>query len=59
MEISKTEMGALIILMNRDEYKKLKNNKILECLTSFYSKRENRAIICKDDTMLNFDDIIN
>ena len=59
MEISKTEMGALIMLMSKEEYKKLKNNKILECLTSFYSKRENRAIICKDETMMNFDDIIN
>ena len=43
------EMNALIILMDRHEFKRLYNQKILECLTSFYGNNKNRAIICKEN----------
>ena len=43
------EMNALIFLMDRNEFKKLYNQKILECLSSFYGKKKNRVIICKEN----------
>ena len=46
---SKTEMNSLIILMDKPEFKKLYNTDILECLFSFYGKKKNRAIICKEN----------
>ena len=46
---SKTEMNSLIILMDKPEFKKLYNTEILECLFSFYGKKKNRAIICKEN----------
>ncbi len=44
----KNEMISMITLMNMPKYIKLYNNDILECLTSFYGMRKNRAIICKE-----------
>ena len=46
---SKSEMNSLIILMDKPEFKKLYNTEILECLFSFYGKKKNRAIICKEN----------
>ena len=49
----KVEMNSLIILMTRPEFKKLYNKNILECLSSFYGKNKNRAIICKENPNTN------
>ena len=47
-ERCKEEMISMIILMDMPEFQKLYNQGILECLSSFYGMRKNRAIICKD-----------
>ena len=51
-------MYSLVTLMSKNAYKKLYTVNILECLTSFYSKRKNKAIICKDN-ILGADDEVN
>ena len=43
------EMNSMLILMNIPEYKKLYNQTILECLSSFYGMKKNRVIICKEN----------
>ena len=45
----RTGMYALILLMDRPEYKKLYTMNIIKCLSSYYSKKENRAILCMED----------
>ena len=47
-EKCRVEMNSMIILMNMPQFKKLYNQNILECLSSFYGMRKNRAIICKE-----------
>ena len=59
IEDCRAGMYSLITLMNKDAYKKLHTVNILECLTSFYSKRKNRVIICKDDPLRVNDEINN
>ena len=49
-------MRTLVMIMKKAKYNKLYNMKILEHLSSFYSKRKNRAIICKENET-KFDDI--
>ena len=44
---SKTSMLSFIILMEKPEFLKLRVANILDCLSSFYEKKKNRAIICK------------
>jgi hypothetical protein len=44
----KNEMISLILTMNTPKYLKLYNQDILECFSSFYGMRKNRAIICKE-----------
>ena len=44
---SRTAMLSLMILMEKPEFIKLRVGKVLECLSSFYEKKKNRAIICK------------
>ena len=47
-EKCRVEMNTMVILMNMPQFKKLYNQNILECLSSFYGMRKNRAIICKE-----------
>ena len=47
-EKCRVEMNSMIILMNMPQFVKLYNQIILECLSSFYGMRKNRAIICKE-----------
>ena len=49
----KVEMTALLILMQRKEFKKLYNQNILEYLSGFYGKNKNRVIICKENPNTN------
>ena len=49
-------MRTLVMIMTKAKYNKLYNMKILEHLSSFQSKRKNRAIICKENET-KFDDI--
>jgi len=44
---SRTAMLSLIILMEKPEFIKLRVANVLDCLSSFYEKKKNRAIICK------------
>ena len=50
-EKCRVEMNSMIILMNMPQFKKLYNQNILECLSSFYGMKKNRAIICKESTI--------
>ena len=45
----RTGMLSMIILMELPEFKKLYATNIIACLASFYSKRKNRAILCKEN----------
>jgi len=44
---SRTAMLSLMILMEKPEFLKLRVANVLDCLSSFYEKKKNRAIICK------------
>ena len=59
IEDCRTGMYSLVTLMNKDPFKKLYTVNILECLTSFYSKRKNRVIICKDNPLKFNEEISN
>ncbi len=50
-EKCREEMNSMIILMNMPQFVKLYNQIILECLSSFYGMKKNRAIICKESTI--------
>ena len=43
------EMYSLIMLMDLPQYKSLYTMNIIRCLASFYSKKENSAILCKEN----------
>ena len=43
------EMYSLIMLMDLPQYKPLYTMNIIRCLASFYSKKENSAILCKEN----------
>ena len=43
------EMYSLIIIFQKPEFEKLNVRKIFECLSSFYEKKKNRAILCKEN----------
>ena len=43
------EMNSLLMLMDIPKYKKLYNGDIIKCIASFYLRKENRAIICKEN----------
>ena len=45
----RTGMLSMIILMDLPEFKKLYSMNIIKCLASFYSKKKNRAILCKEN----------
>ena len=45
----KTEMNALLMIMDLPQYKKLYTGEIIKSIVSFYAKKENRAIICKEN----------
>ena len=45
----RTGMLSMIILMELPEFKKLYSMNIIKCLASFYSKKKNRAILCKEN----------
>ena len=53
-ERCRLEMNSMIILMHMPEFIKLYNQSILECLSSFYGMRKNRAIICKDSPVSTY-----
>ena len=44
-----TGMYSMIMMMELPEYKQLYTMHIIECLASFYEKKRNRAIICKEN----------
>ena len=44
-----TGMYSMIMMMGLPEYKQLYTMHIIECLASFYAKKRNRAIICKEN----------
>ena len=44
---SRTAMLSLMILMEKPEFLKLRVANVLDCLSSFYEKKKNRAMICK------------
>ena len=44
-----TGMYSMIMMMELPEYKQLYTMNIIECLASFYAKKSNRAIICKEN----------
>lgn len=43
---TRTEMHSLIMIFMLEKYQKLRLGSILECLSSFYEKKKNRAILC-------------
>ena len=45
----RTGMLSMIILMDLPEFKKLYSMNIIKCLASFYSKKKNRVILCKEN----------
>ena len=45
----KTVIYSLIMLMELPEYKQLYTMNIIECLGSFYAKKLNKAILCKEN----------
>ena len=46
----KKNLYSMIIIMELPQYKKLYTMNIINCLSSFYSKKLNRAILCKEDS---------
>ena len=42
-------MYALRIIMDTPKYAKIRAQNIIDCLASFYGKKENRMIICKEN----------
>ena len=46
---SKTELQSLIMIFMMDKYEKLRVASVLECLSSFYEKKKNKVIICKEN----------
>ena len=47
-------MYTLRMIMDMPKYKKIRVQNIIDCLASFYSKKENRIIICKENPDENF-----
>ena len=45
----KTEMNALLMIMDLPQYKKLCTGEIIKSIAGFYAKKENRAILCKEN----------
>ena len=45
----KNQINIFIMIMERKEYKKIFTPDIITCLASFYSKKNNRAIFCKEN----------
>ena len=48
-KLIQTQIYSLVMLMDLPEYKKLYTMNIIRCLASFYSKKENSAILCKEN----------
>ena len=46
---SKTELQSIIMIFMLDKYEKLRVASVLECLSSFYEKKKNKVIICKEN----------
>jgi len=46
---TRTEMHSLIMIFMLEKYQKLRVGSILECLSSFYEKKKNRAILCIEE----------
>jgi hypothetical protein len=46
---SKTEFQSLIMIFMMDKFEKLRVTRVLECLSSFYEKKKNKVIICKEN----------
>ena len=44
-----TQMNTLILIMDIPEYKRLYVPNIIECLASFYAKKRDKAILCKEN----------
>ena len=49
IEDRQTGIYSMIILMELPEYRQLYTMNIIECLASYYAKRKNRAILCKEN----------
>ena len=45
----KNQINIFIMIMERKEYKKIFTPDIITCLASFYSKKNNRSIFCKEN----------
>ena len=47
---AKNEMNSIIILMQLPQYNKIYTRNIIKSLASFYTRKENREILCKENT---------
>ena len=45
----KTELNALLMIMDMPQFKKLYTGEIIKSIASFYLKKENRELLCKEN----------
>ena len=46
---AKNEIRSIIMIMEIPKYNKIYTQNIIKCISSFYSRKENRAILCKEN----------
>ena len=47
------EIYSLIMIFHKPEFEKLMVRRIFECLSSFYERKKNRAILCRENPYNN------